>query len=98
MQINPAIPSYQTQKPTPQLTPAMQMAMSPAVQAAQQTAPAVRTQTVVAPQATGKADQTRETRTATQGNQSVDTIANALTAQVNGQGYRKRGSLLDVSV
>ena len=51
MQINPAIPSYQTQKPTPQLTPAMQMAMSPAVQAAQQTAPAVRTQTVVAPQA-----------------------------------------------
>ncbi|CAO3450744.1 hypothetical protein [Azospirillum sp.] len=97
MQLNPAIPSFQTLKPNPQ-TPAVQIAMSPAVQAAQQTAPPVRTQTIAAPQAAGKADQTRETRTATQGNQSVDTVANALTAQVNGQGYRKRGSLLDVSV
>ncbi|WP_372399464.1 hypothetical protein ABMY26_28030 [Azospirillum sp. HJ39] len=98
MQLNPAIPSYQTTKPTPLLTPAAQIAMSPAVQAAQQTAPAVRTQTVSAPQAAGKADQTRETRSATQGNQAVDTNAAALSAQVNGQGYRPRGSLLDVSV
>ncbi|MFP5512882.1 MAG: hypothetical protein ACLGJC_07355 [Alphaproteobacteria bacterium] len=97
MQLNPAIPSYQTLKPNPQ-TPAVQIAMSPAVQAAQQTAQPVRTQTVTAPQAAGKADQTRETRTAIQGNQSVDTVANALAAQVNGQGYHKRGTLLNLSV
>ncbi|MBP2301034.1 hypothetical protein [Azospirillum picis] len=98
MQINPAIPSYQTQKPTPQLTPAAQIAMSPAVQAAQQTAPTVRTQTVNAPQATGKGEQPREAKTATQGAQTVDTHASALSARVNAQGYRPRGSLLDLSV
>ncbi|KAA0594716.1 hypothetical protein J2848_004666 [Azospirillum lipoferum] len=98
MQFNPAIPSYQTLKPTPQLTPAAQVAMSPAVQAAQQTAPAVRTQTAVAPQAAGKSDQTRDARTATQGNQSVDTTAGALGARVNAQGYQQRGSLLNLSV
>jgi len=98
MQVNPAIPSYQTLKPTPQLTPAAQVAMSPAVQAAQQTAPAVRTQTVAAPQAAGKSDQTRDARTATQGNQAVDTNAGTLTARVNGQGYQQRGSLLNLSV
>ncbi len=98
MQFNPAIPSYQTLKPTPQMTPAAQIAMSPAVQAAQQVAPPVRTQTVAAPQAAGKSDQTREARTATQGNQAVDTNAGALAARVNAQGYRQRGSLLDVSV
>jgi hypothetical protein len=98
MQFNPAIPSYQTLKPTPQLTPAAQVAMSPAVQAAQQTAPAVRTQTVAAPQAAGKSDQTRDARTSTQGNQSVDTTAGALGARVNAQGYQQRGSLLNLSV
>lgn len=98
MQFNPAIPSYQTLKPTPQLTPAAQIAMSPAVQAAQQTAPPVRTQTATAPQAAGKSDQTREARTATQGNQAVDTNAGAIATRVNSQGYRQRGSMLDVSV
>ncbi|PWC84935.1 hypothetical protein TSH100_16600 [Azospirillum sp. TSH100] len=99
MQVNPAIPSsYQTLKPTPQLTPAAQIAMSPAVQAAQQTAPAVRTQTAVAPQAAGKSDETRDGRTATQGKQSIDTTAGALGARVNAQGYQQRGSLLNLSV
>ncbi|CAO3356669.1 hypothetical protein [Azospirillum palustre] len=98
MQVNPAIPSYQTLKPTPQLTPAAQVAMSPAVQAAQQTAPAVRTQTAAAPQAAGKSDQTRDARTATQGNQAVDTTAGTLAARVNAQGYQPRGSLLNLSV
>lgn len=98
MQFNPAIPSYQTLKPTPQLTPAAQIAMSPAVQAAQQVAPPVRTQTVAAPPAVGKSDQSRDTRSATQNNQAVDTTAGALAAGVNAQGYRQRGSLLDVSV
>ncbi|PWC34330.1 hypothetical protein [Azospirillum sp. TSO35-2] len=99
MQINPAIPSYQTLKPTPQLTPAAQIAMSPAVQAAQQTAPSVRTQTAAAPQATGKSEQTRDARSGTQGGQTVDTTAAALGARVNAQGYRgsARGSLLDLS-
>ncbi|WP_042444161.1 hypothetical protein [Azospirillum sp. B510] len=98
MQINPAIPSYQTPKPTPQLTPAAQIAMSPAVQAAQQSAPTVRTQTVNAPQAAGKSDQTRDARPGTEGGKSADTTAGALAARVNAQGYRQRGSMLDVSV
>lgn len=98
MQFNPAIPSYQTLKPTPQLTPAAQIAMSPAVQAAQQMAPPVRTQTMAAPPAIGKSDQSRDTRSGTEGSQAVDTNAGALAARVNAQGYRQRGSLLDVSV
>lgn len=100
MQFNPSIPSLPTLKPPSAITPTVQMALSPAVQAAQQIAPPVRTQTVSAPQATGKAEQPRDTRSATQNGTSLDTNAAALAAQVNGQGYggTKRGSLLDVSV
>ncbi|MBP2231584.1 hypothetical protein [Azospirillum agricola] len=101
MQFNPTIPALPTLKPPSAITPTVQMALSPAVQAAQQTTPTVRTQTVSAPQATGKAEQTRDTRSSTQGGQSLDTNAGALAAQVNGRGYggaMPRGSLLDVSV
>ncbi|CAO3414931.1 hypothetical protein [Azospirillum doebereinerae] len=100
MQFNPAIPSLPTLKPPSAITPAVQMALSPAVQAAQQTTPTVRTQTVSAPQATGKAEQPRATQSSTQNGQTLDTSAAVLSAQVNGQGYRAmpRGSLLDVSV
>lgn len=99
MQLNPLnLPPMA--KPQPPITPAMQMAMSPAVQAAQQTTPTVRTQTVQATQAVGKLDQTRETRNATQSGQAVDTQAAAVQAQTNGTGYgrKQRGSLLDVTV
>jgi len=100
MQLNPAIPSPPTPKPPSAITPAVQVALSPAVQAAQQTTSTVRTQTVSAPQAAGKAEQPRDTRSSTQNGPSLDTNAGALAAQVNAQGYRTalRGSLLDVSV
>lgn len=79
---------------------AAQVAVTPAVVAAQQTVPQVRTQTAAAPQASGKADQSRDTRTGTETGQSRDTMANAIQARTNGTGYRAqgRGSLLDVLV
>ncbi|WP_448205019.1 hypothetical protein [Azospirillum sp. sgz302134] len=87
-------------KPQPPITPAVQMALSPTVQAAQQTTTTVRTQTIQAPQAAGKADNPRDVRSATQTGQALDTQAAALNARTNGQGYgaRSRGSLLDVTV
>ena len=99
MQLNPAI-LPQVAKPQPPITPAMQMALSPAVQAAQQTTTTVRTQTVQAPQAVGKTDHVRDVRNATQSGQALDTQANAVQARTNGRGYGNgsRGSLLDVSV
>ncbi|MCW2237016.1 hypothetical protein [Azospirillum canadense] len=99
MQLNPVI-APPVAKPQPPITPAAQMAMSPAVQAAQQTTATVRTQTLQAPQAVGKAENPRDTRNATQTGQALDTQAAAANARTNGQGYgaRTRGSLLDVSV
>ncbi|RTR22500.1 hypothetical protein [Azospirillum griseum] len=100
MQINAQNPSFPAIKPQVPLTSATQLALSPAVQAAQQTTPVVRTQTVAAPQATGKSEQPRDTQNSTKNGQSIDTNAAALAAQVNGQGYRSapRGSLLNVTV
>ena len=99
MQLNP-LNLPQMAKPQAPITPAMQMALSPAVQAAQQTTPTVRTQTVQATQAAGKIDPTRDTRSATQSGQAVDPQAAAVQARTNGTGYgrKQRGSLLDVSV
>lgn len=99
MQLNPAI-LPQVAKPQPPITPAMQMAMSPAVQAAQQTTTTVRTQTIQAPQAVGKTEQPRETKSATHSGQAVDTQAAAVQARTNARGYGNgsRGSLLDVTV
>ncbi len=99
MQLNPSI-LPQVAKPQPPITPAVQMALSPAVQAAQQTTATVRTQTLQAPQAVGKTDHIRDTRNATQSGQAVDTLAAATQARTNGQGYGAphRGTLLDVSV
>ncbi len=99
MQLNP-VTAPQLAKPQPLITPAVQMAMSPAVQAAQQTTTTVRTQTAQAPQAVGKADSPRDTRNATQSGQSLDTQAGASDAQTNRRGYGlpHRGSLLDVTV
>ena len=100
MQLNLATPSLQAYKPPPPITPAAQLALSPAVQAAQQTAPSVRTQTATAAQAVGKSEQPRDARSGTQNGQTLDTSAGALAARVNAQGYRgsARGSLVDVSV
>jgi hypothetical protein len=99
MQLNPALPPPVAKSQTP-LTPAAQLAVSPATQAAQQTAVPVRTQTVQAAQATGKADQPRDVRSGTESAQAVDTRAGATRARTNGRGYAggMRGSLLDVTV
>ncbi len=99
MQLNP-LNMPPMAKPQSPITPAMQMAMSPAVQAAQQTTPTVRTQTVQATQAVGKMDPTRETRNATQSGQAIDAQTAAVQARTNGAGYggKQRGTLLDVSV
>lgn len=100
MQLNTNPYTLQAAKQTAPITPAVQLALSPAIQAAQHTTQTVRTQTVAAPQAVGKAEQPRDTKSSTQSGQSFDTNAAALAADVNGQGYRSapRGSLLDVSV
>ncbi|WP_247886924.1 hypothetical protein [Azospirillum sp. SYSU D00513] len=99
MQLNTAL-TPPLPKPQAPLTPATQMALSPVVQAAQQTAPTIRTQTVQATQAVGKADQPRDVRSGVESGQAVDTRASALNARTNGRGYANgtRGSLLDVSV
>ncbi len=82
------------------MTSAAQVAVTPAVAAAQQTVPQVRTQTAQAPQATGKSDQPRDTKSGTDTGQSRDTMANAIQTRTNAGGYRAqgRGTRLDVSV
>lgn len=99
MQLNPLI-APPLAKLQPPITPTVQMALSPAVQAAQQTTVPVRTQTIQAPQAVGKTENARDIRSATQTGQALDTQAAASNARANGQGYgaKSRGSLLDVSV
>jgi hypothetical protein len=99
MQLNPAL-LQPLQKPQTPLTPTAQMALSPVVQAAQQTTSTIRTQTIQAPQAAGKTDQPRDVRSGVESGQAVDTRAGAVSARTNGRGYANgtRGSLLDVSV
>lgn len=99
MQINPVI-SPIVAKPQPPMNTAAQMAVTPAVVAAQQTVQQVRTQTAQAPQATGKSDQSRDTKSGTDTGQSRDTMSNAIQARTNGAGYgtRQRGARLDVTV
>lgn len=100
MQLNPYI-TPQALKNQPQVPPATQVALSPAVMAAQHTTHVQRTQTVHAPQATGKADGARDTRSGTDTGQALDTQARAIQARTNGaqpHGHLPRGSLLDVSV
>lgn len=82
------------------MTSAAQVAVTPAVAAAQQTVHQVRTQTAQAPQATGKSDQSRDTKSGTDTGQSRDTMANAIQTRTNAAGYRAqgRGTRLDVSV
>lgn len=99
MQFNLVISPIQA-KPQPPMTSAAQVAVTPAVAAAQQTVPQVRTQTAQAPQATGKSDQSRDTKSGTDTGQSRDTMANAIQTRTNATGYRAqgRGTRLDVSV
>lgn len=91
MQVNP-LPTQVPAKPL--ATPTAQAALQPTVAAAS-AMPAVKTQTVQATPAAGKADQGRATAHGTDTKETADTAANALGAATNG---RPRGSLLDVSV
>jgi hypothetical protein len=92
MQVNP-LPTQVPAKPL--ATPTAQAVLQPAVAAAASAVPAVKTQTVQATPAVGKADQGRATAHGTDTRQAVDTAANALGAATNA---RPRGSLLDVSI
>lgn len=86
-------------KPQPSVTPpAAQMALNSVAQAGLQTPNLARTQTQQATQATAKGEHGRDTRSATQGSQTVDTLAGAVHAQTNGRFGRHRGTLLDVTV
>jgi len=101
MQLNPLIPPQAMKLVQPQVPPATQVALSPAVMAAQQTTTVQRTQTIQAPQAAGKADGTRDAKSGTDTGQALDTNARAVQARTNGRplpGSKPRGSLLDVSV
>ncbi|HYG86205.1 MAG TPA: hypothetical protein VD978_08095 [Azospirillum sp.] len=84
-------------KPQQPITPSVQAALSPAVMAAQQTTTVVRTQTAQAPQAAGKSEGTRDTKTGTDTSQALDTGARVTQARTNGA-HQPRGSLLDVRV
>ncbi|PWC52334.1 MULTISPECIES: hypothetical protein [unclassified Azospirillum] len=97
MDLTPAVAPF-VAKPQQPITPAAQAALSPAMAAAQQTVHVVRTQTIQAPQATGKTEGSRDTRTGTETGQSVDPGAGAVTARANGAHHQPRGSLLDVHV
>lgn len=89
----------QLAKPQPSVTPpAAQMAMNSAAQVGQQAPNLARTQTQQATQATLKGEQGRDTRSATQGGHTTDTLAGAVHAQTNGRFGRHRGTMLDVTV
>lgn len=99
MQLNSTIASPQVQKPLPMANTTVQAVVASAAVSGQTSAPAARTQTVHAASATGKSEGSRSTQSGTSGGQSVDTAANAFTAQANGAGgARRRGMLLDVTV
>ena len=66
--------------------------------AAQRTAPAQQTQTAAAPQATGRAENSRETRANTDTGAANDTTANALSANTSRLAVQPRGSQVDVFV
>ena len=96
MDLSPAIAPF-VAKPQQPISQSAQAAMSPAMAAAQQTVSVFRTQTIQAPQAAGKAEGARDTRSGTDTGHSVDTGANVAHARAN-YGHQPRGSLLDVSV
>jgi len=95
MDLTPAVAPF-VAKPQQPMTPSAQAALSPAMAAAQQTVHVTRTQTIQAPQAAGKMEQSRDTRTGTETGQSVDPGAGAVNARANH--HQPRGSLLDVHV
>jgi hypothetical protein len=74
-----------------------QPALASAV-AAQRTAPAQQTQIAQAPQATGRAEASRESRTTTDVGSASDTTANALDADTAHLAVQPRGSKVDVYV
>ncbi len=96
MDLTPAVAPF-VAKPQQPISPSVQAALSPALAAAQHTVPVTRTQTIQAPQATGKMEASRDTRSGTETGQSVDHEAGAVHARANGAS-RPRGSLLDISV
>lgn len=100
MQLNPVPFTPQAIKPQPLATPTAQAAVITASLASQPAAAPTRTQTVQAPQAVGKTDQTRPAQSATDVGYGKDTLAGASNARANGAGYgsRYRGSQLDVTV
>jgi hypothetical protein len=66
--------------------------------AAQRTAPAQQTQTLQAPQAAGRTENSREARANTDTAAANDTTANALEAETGRQAVQPRGSKVDVFV
>lgn len=96
MDLTPAVAPF-VAKPQQPISHSAQAALSPAMAAAQQTVSVTRTQTIQAPQATGKTEGTRDTRSGTDTGHSVDTGAGVAHARASG-GHHPRGSLLDVSV
>ena len=64
--------------------------------AAQRTAPAQQTQTLQAPQATGRVDAAREARSGTDTAAASDTTANALEANTSRMAVKPRGSRVDL--
>ncbi len=97
MDLTPAVAPF-VAKPQQPISQSAQAALSPAMAAAQATVSVTRTQTIQAPQATGKTEGSRETRSGTDTGHSVDTGANVAQARGNHGGHPPRGSLLDVSV
>lgn len=100
MQLNAATLAPVAPKPQPLVTPTVQAAINPAVVAAQQTAPQTRTQTLQAPQASGRAENGRAAQSGTNTPQQLDTLAGTVNARTNGAGYGqpRRGMRLDVTV
>ena len=96
MDLTPAIAPF-VAKPQQPISQSAQAALSPAMVAAQQTVSVTRTQTVQAPQATGRTEAPRDTRSGTDTGHSVETGASVAHARGN-SGHQPRGSLLDVSV
>lgn len=83
--------SAQAATPTPQ----QQIVLASAI-AAQRTAPAQQTQTQQAPQATGRVEAARETRSSTDTAAANDTTANALEADVSRLAVQPRGTRVDL--
>lgn len=80
-------PAAKIQTPT-----TLQLALNPALLAAQTTVAPTRTMTAQAPAAVGKVDPTRTTQSSTNTAQTVDTLAEATLARA------QRGSLINLKV